>query len=385
MSPQCSRVVLSPEEFSARSDILLSDADKADALSVLQLQVSELAKIRDVPAEELGGRILAEQQYSYVYDPVTGGVRAVLAEPDFREVLYSRTFPLIDDRDIETMRQKTVLFLGCSTNAPVAMALLSQGLGGFILCDFDTIELSNTNRIPATGVSSMGLSKADHLAGILLDTNPYARVRSVTEHCTLEELEQLIKDCDLVFEMTDDPLVKLESRRLAGRLGKPLCMVTGIGDRPLVSCEMPGDRPFLRDFDDREITAFADSDLAIRERFRLYIRIIGTTNLPPETMANMVLAAHGKRRYIAQHGGTAMLGGGLGAYIAREILCGRPVYSESSVDLRHLVSTPEGRDSAYAGLFARLSATYPDIFRKSDGSLPGALSRLVPETFGIDY
>lgn len=354
-------------------------------IDILPLQLEELWKLEhsagitslDLP--DFIRKSLQEQRYTEVH-----GIK-LLKEEDFDTVFYSRTYPVISHEDRKQMGTKKGLFLGCSTNSPVATALLQEGLKHFILTDPDIIELSNTNRITGAGVSQLGRNKAEHLDEYLKNIHPYITTEVYTHRLTEQELEEAIKKVDIVVEMVDDPAIKLTTRILARKHNKTVVMITGIGDQPIVVVEKPEDDFFHRFPQHTDMSAFFNKELSIQERFGLYCTIIGTPFIPPAVMANMILAAKGKRMYIGQHGGTAMTAGGLGAFVVREVLCGREVQNEVPVDLPGLLSKPKSVVDAEDALWSSLKETYPDIFISSDQNFRAALGRLAKELFEIAY
>lgn len=302
----------------------------------------------------------------------------------FDEEFYSRTYPLISIEDRLLLGSKTVLFLGCSTNSPVATALLQQGLKKFILVDPDTIDVSNTNRIIGSGVEQVGKNKAEHLSSYLLNIHPFIDVTVYPQKLNDEKLEAVISQVDLILEMVDDPATKVTTRTFAKKHKKPVVMVTGIGDQPIVVVEQPNDKYFHR-FTLEECAPFFNPQLTLTDRFRLYCTIIGVQNIPPAVMVNMILAACSKRIYIAQHGGTAMIAGGLGAFAAREILVGRSIQKEVPVNIPALLSSQEEIQKAEGILWQQLKKDYPDLFLSSDSSYYKALERIAKQVFQIDY
>ncbi len=339
-----------------------------------------MTKIRSLQQEELTKLGVAPGSFEFV----TMQGREILNKKDFDTVFYSRTYPIISQEDMRTMHTKTVLFLGCSTNSPVATALLQQGLKHFVLVDPDVIELSNTNRIIGAGIQELGKNKAIHLSDYLKNIHPYIITTVHKKRLSDKELENAIQMVDLVIEMVDDPAIKITTRTFAKKHKKTVLMITGIGDQPIVVVEKPDDKYFHR-FTEDETVRFIKPDLSIQERFQLYCTIIGPERIPASVMVNMVLAATGKRTYIAQHGGTAMVAGGLGAYAARELLCGRAILPEVAVSLPEQLSPFEDVEKRDHRLWKSLQKDYSDIFISSDTSLRMALKRLARTFFAINY
>lgn len=354
-------------------------------IDLLTMQLEELWKlehsagITGLSLEEFIQKSISDTRYT------THQGKHLLKETDFDTVFYSRTYPVISHEDRKKMGEKTVLFLGCSTNSPVATALLQQGLKHFILADPDIIELSNTNRIIGAGIAQLGVNKAEHLNAYLQNIHPYISTTVYTHRLSEQELEASIKEADMIVEMVDDPATKLTTRLLARKHTKPVVMITGIGDQPIVVVEQPEDHFFHRFPQNTDLSMFFKTDISVQERFRLFCTIIGPKYIPPAVMVNMILAAKGKRMYIGQHGGTAMIAGGLGAFAVRELLCGRDIHREVPIDLNGHLAKPESVLQAEQALWEELKLTYPEIFRRTDANLRSALTRLASELFVIEY
>jgi molybdopterin/thiamine biosynthesis adenylyltransferase len=108
-----------------------------------------------------------------------------------------------------------VVGLGALGNA-VTQALALAGVGHFVLCDPDTIEVSNLSRTPLFREHDVGLYKVDAAARALSELAPGVRVetrpRRVEHGVGLAEL----RDADLTLSCLDSRAARLE---LAGRCG----------------------------------------------------------------------------------------------------------------------------------------------------------------------
>ena len=84
----------------------------------------------------------------------------------------------------------------------IAHTLAAQGLCGELrLADFDHLELSNLNRVPAT-VFDLGVNKAVVCARRIAELDAYLRVTVVTSGITatvdtfLDRLDIVVEECD---------------------------------------------------------------------------------------------------------------------------------------------------------------------------------------------
>ena len=86
----------------------------------------------------------------------------------------------------EQARQRTLRIgvVGLSAGHSIAHVLAMEGLAGELrLADFDTVELSNLNRIPAS-VLDLGVNKAVVAARRIGEIDPYLRVLTIPEGIT---------------------------------------------------------------------------------------------------------------------------------------------------------------------------------------------------------
>ena len=85
----------------------------------------------------------------------------------------------------------------------VASALARAGIGKLLLIDFDSVEISNLHR-QQYKANQIGRYKADALTENLSEIAPYTEVKPVVEKITEENLEDLLKDADIICEAFDD-------------------------------------------------------------------------------------------------------------------------------------------------------------------------------------
>ncbi|XFE76024.1 ThiF family adenylyltransferase [Algoriphagus halophilus] len=83
----------------------------------------------------------------------------VLAEEEFIKIRTLRNNFKITPSEQDLLSKKKVGIVGLSVGQSIALAMtLERGYGEIRLADFDTLELSNLNRLKA-GVTSLGLEK----------------------------------------------------------------------------------------------------------------------------------------------------------------------------------------------------------------------------------
>ena len=117
----------------------------------------------------------------------------------------------------------------------IAHTLAMQGLCGELrLADFDALELSNLNRVPAT-VFDLGVNKAAVAARRVAEIDPYLAVRVDDRSVTTDTVDEFLEGLDVVVEECDSLDVKALVREAARRHRLPVVMATS--DRGLVDVE----------------------------------------------------------------------------------------------------------------------------------------------------
>ena len=114
---------------------------------------------------------------------------------------FERLSKIIGEESLSTLRDKTVLVLGCGgVGGYVVEALARSNIGSLIIVDYDTVEESNLNRQIIALSSTIGEKKVDVLEKRILDINPL---------CKVIKIDQLIKEdnIQLLFQTPIDYLV----------------------------------------------------------------------------------------------------------------------------------------------------------------------------------
>ena len=124
------------------------------------------------------------------------------------------------EKDI--LREKTVLFFGLgSVGSPLAEKFAREGLGRFILNDFDRVELHNLSRHIA-GIADLGRLKTDVVEEHILRNNPYAKITKYPVDLTqdTESLERAVSEANLIFCATDSTESRYMLAMAAEKAGK---------------------------------------------------------------------------------------------------------------------------------------------------------------------
>ena len=148
----------------------------------LLLMIEDLEVYTPIPADEHRDPSIPDYaQYSVrikKYDTVTN--------------LFSRNTGLLES---SAMLDKRAVLVGCgSVGSFVAMQLARSGVGKFVLCDTDTLEIHNICRHQC-GFDDLGRYKVDAVKDKILNINPNAEVityRSIIQRVPEDELMPLL-------------------------------------------------------------------------------------------------------------------------------------------------------------------------------------------------
>lgn len=254
-------VILSPK---SSQDVALFNKIKADSATwvtdTIESQVAELIKT-DNPArfysteslrEEVAGFFRERDKETFgiwVYYPWRNSLVRILEEEDFIKLRTSRNKFKISQEEQDTLCRKKIGIVGLSVGQSVALSLaMERSFGELRIADFDTLDLTNMNRI-RTGLYHLGLKKAWIVAREIAEIDPFLRVTVFEEGITernMDEFFTLGGDLDLLIEECDSLPVKIGSRMKAKSLGIPVLMDTS--DRGMVDIErfdLEPDRPIF--------------------------------------------------------------------------------------------------------------------------------------------
>jgi molybdopterin/thiamine biosynthesis adenylyltransferase len=218
-----------------RADPLIEFIDHCD------IQRDELRSLLPPPSPEL----VAEPR-RWVYCPWRRTVVALLGPRGFRAVRLDRNRNVITAEEQTRLGALRIGVAGLSVGHVIAHTLAAQGLCGELrLADFDHLELSNLNRVPAT-VFDVGLNKAEVAARRIAELDPYLKVGVIDAGLTLDTVDEFLDGLDIVVEECDSLDIKAIVREGARTRRIPVLMATS--DRGLVDIErfdLEPQRPIL--------------------------------------------------------------------------------------------------------------------------------------------
>ena len=231
---------------------------------------------------------LLEEGSRWVYYPWRRAVVRLLAGRPFTALRLDRNRNKLTTAEQSRLRTLRVGVIGLSAGHTIAHVLAMEGLVGEIrLADFDTLELSNLNRVPAS-VLDLGVNKAVVAARRIAEIDPYLRVVVVPEGVNRENLDSFLEGLDVVVEECDSLDMKFLVREAARERRIPVIMETS--DRGVLDVErfdVDPDRPIfhglLGDMDSERLAG-----LSLAEKAPFVIRLIGARDASARGAASLL-------------------------------------------------------------------------------------------------
>ena len=231
---------------------------------------------------------LLEEGSRWVYYPWRRAVVRLLAGRPFTALRLDRNRNKLTTAEQSRLRTLRVGVIGLSAGHTIAHVLAMEGLVGEIrLADFDTLELSNLNRVPAS-VLDLGVNKAVVAARRIAEIDPYLRVVVVPEGVNRENLASFLEGLDVVVEECDSLDMKFLVREAARERRIPVIMETS--DRGVLDVErfdVDPDRPIfhglLGDMDSERLAG-----LSLAEKAPFVIRLIGARDASARGAASLL-------------------------------------------------------------------------------------------------
>ncbi len=254
-----------------------------DFIDQREAQLADLRSLRPAPAAEL-----LSEPVRWAYYPWRRTVVAILGPRGFRAVRLDRNRNIITAREQEKLGALRIGVAGLSVGHVIAHTLVAQGMCGLLrLADFDHLELSNLNRVPAS-VFDLGINKACVAARRAAELDPYLPVEVLDAGLTFDDIDEFCDGLDIVIEECDALEIKAVLREGARRQRIPVLMATS--DRGLVDVErfdQQPERPILHGL-------LGDLDIGLlpgmtsREKVPHILRHLEAERLSSRTAASLI-------------------------------------------------------------------------------------------------
>lgn len=282
---------------------------------------------------------LMEETPRHVYYPWRRSVARVLGPRAYPVVRLDRNRNRITGDEQRRLRSQRIGIVGLSSGHMVATSIALEGLCGEMrLADFDDVELTNLNRLPAT-VLDCGINKAVVAARRVAEIDPYLPVRIVTGGIHAGNVEEFVAGLDLLVEECDEIAVKVLVREVARRHRVAVVMATS--DRGLLDVErfdQEPDRPVFHGLLPG-VTAATMTSLTTLEKVPHVLRLVDPEQVSARGAASLAEIGRTLSTW-PQLGTEVTLGGATVASVVRRIGLGEPVPSgRVRVDLEALVGS----------------------------------------------
>lgn len=318
----------------------------------IESQLRELMKIR-APEKKFSAPELAAAAHAYlngvdpenygvwVYYPWSGNMVHLLDEEEFIELRTSRNLFKITPEEEAILAQKKVGVIGMSVGQSVAVTMaIERSFGEIRIADFDSIELSNLNRIRA-GVHNLGVPKVVITAREIAEIDPFLKVTIFPEGITEDNIDEFITKngkLDIIVDECDGVEIKVLCREKAREYHIPVLMEASDRatidierfdidpNRPIFHGKVPGlTYSFIKEKPKEEVLPYIFSIAGyetLSERMKYSLTQIGQTITTWPQLASAVV-----------------LGGGISADICRRIFTGNlQVSGRFFIDLEELIS-----------------------------------------------
>lgn len=139
---------------------------------------------------------------------------------------------LLGDRAVARLQAAKVAVFGLGgVGSYAAEALARAGVGALVLCDGDTVDVTNLNRQLCATVSSLGSPKAEVVAARVKDINPACHVTPAVTFYSATAGQGLIDGCDFVVDAIDDVKAKVALALECKDKNIPLVAAMGCGNK----------------------------------------------------------------------------------------------------------------------------------------------------------
>ncbi|NIG51898.1 ThiF family adenylyltransferase [Chitinophaga sp. Cy-1792] len=317
-------------------------------------QLAELIKLRN-PTQRLTDQQIQEHIREYlgstpaaqlgvwVYYPWSYRLVHILDEAEFIELRTSRNQQKITTAERNKLAGKKIGVIGLSVGQSVALALAMERLCGELrIADFDTLDLSNMNRI-RTGVHNVGTRKTVLVAREIAEIDPFIVVRCYDEGITDDNIDGFLTEngkLDILVEECDGLDVKILARLKARAQGIPVLMDTS--DRGMVDVERFDVHPDLPILHGRVPATLTPAEVRSMEgpaRMALVDSIVNFSALSPKMQLSLQEIGKTITTW-PQLASAVMLGGAAIAHVCREISLGSDIHSgRYYVDLEQIFKT----------------------------------------------
>lgn len=228
------------EELLKDFGIILLDSLDSQILELVKISNPTISDSKSLSAiyYQTKNQYSTESHYNLIYYPWRKCLIKLLKEEDFLKTRLARNAHKITSQEQVKLFEKKVGIIGLSVGNSVLMPLVLEGVSRhFKIADFDTIDLSNLNRINSS-LLNLGLKKTISSARACFELDPYLTIEMFPEGITPSNIERFLLEhspLDLVIDECDSGDIKLLTRIVCRKHMIPVIMETS--DRGILDVE----------------------------------------------------------------------------------------------------------------------------------------------------
>ncbi len=310
-----------------RKDNLVNVIDTIDS------QLRELIKSKNPQ------RILNEQEYAqliaehinhistenygiWAYYPWNKNLIHILDEKEFIELRTSRNKYKITPDEMTILSSKKIGVIGLSVGHSIALTIATERICNEIrLADFDTLELSNLNRI-RTGLHNLSLPKVIFAAREISEIDPFISVKIFDEGITENNISDFFEGdgkLDIAIEVCDSLEIKVATRLYARKIALPVVMDTN--DKGMLDIErfdLEPNRPIFHGLINEENLLHL-KNIDANERIQILMKLVSFENCSDRLKYSMTEIGKTITTW-PQLASSVVLGGAITTDITRRIL-----------------------------------------------------------------
>lgn len=281
-------------------------------------QLHSLRKLLPTPSADVLGECPR-----WVHYPWRNSLVRVLGPVGFRTLRLDRNRNKITASEQRHMADLRVGVVGLSVGHAVAHTLAIEGLCGELrLADFDEVDLSNLNRVPAS-LFDLDVNKTTVAARRIAELDPYLPVVTFPDGLIDATMDRFMDGLDVVVDECDSLDTKLVLREHARRRGIPVVMETSDGGvLDVERFDVEPARPLLHGLLG-ELDAASLKDIPPEQKAPLAARILDPTKLTSRMRASVPEIGRTISTW-PQLGSDVALGGASVAAVVRSFGLGSP-------------------------------------------------------------
>lgn len=167
-----------------------------------------------------------ERNGSWIYYPWRNTLVHCLSKDQFIRVRTVRNLHKITRDEQQTLSHARVGVVGLSVGQSVSVSLAMERICGSLrIADFDTLELSNLNRIRSS-IINQGELKTTIVAREIAEIDPFIEVSCYDKGLHADNLNEFLEGLDLVVDECDSLEMKIMLRKACRAKGIPVVMDT---------------------------------------------------------------------------------------------------------------------------------------------------------------